>query len=83
MLELGANDPIIKNYLAELQHLKAQGIDYELGLKAPFHTLLDKAARRVPEFGRRREESRRGTPGACATGTCGLTGVGATCAPMR
>lgn len=47
MLELGANDPIIKSYLADLHNLKQnQQIDYELGLKNPFHTLLDKAAKR-------------------------------------
>jgi len=46
MLELSANDTIIKTYLKDLQHLKSQAVSHELGLKAPFHNLLDKAAKR-------------------------------------
>jgi len=55
MLELAPNDPIVKAYLKDLQYLKEQQIVHELGLKAPFQTLLDKAAKRrgwtlVPEL---------------------------------
>src|SRR5664280_2261153 len=55
MLELSANDPLIKTYLKDLQHLKSQSVTHELGLKGPFQTLLDKAAKRrgwtlVPEL---------------------------------
>src|ERR1035441_9042423 len=55
MLELSANDPLIKTYLKDLQHLKSQSATHELGLKGPFQTLLDKAAKRrgwtlVPEL---------------------------------
>ena len=55
MLELGANDPIVKTYLKDLQHLKDQLVTHELGLKGPFQNLLDKAAKRhgwtlVPEL---------------------------------
>ena len=46
MLELAPSDPIVKAYLKDLQHLKDQSITHELGLKAPFHNLLDKAAKR-------------------------------------
>jgi len=46
MLELSASDPIVKGYLKDLNHLKAQHVSHELGLKAPFQTLLDKAAKR-------------------------------------
>ncbi|MBK7929030.1 MAG: hypothetical protein IPJ98_16600 [Bryobacterales bacterium] len=54
MLELAPSDPIIKAYLRDLAHLKRQGVSHELGLKAPFQTLLDKAAKKrgwllVPE----------------------------------
>jgi len=55
MLELGANDPLIRTYLTDLQHLKGQAVVHELGLKGPFQNLLDKAARKrgwtlVPEL---------------------------------
>ena len=55
MLELSPNDPLIKTYLKDLQHLKSQSVTHELGLKGPFQTLLDKAAKRrgwtlVPEL---------------------------------
>ncbi len=48
-------DPIIKTYLQDLQHLKSQHVAHELGLKGPFQTLLDKAAKKrgwtlVPEL---------------------------------
>ena len=46
MLDLTANDPLIKTYLKDLQHLKDQAVTHELGLKGPFHNLLDKAARK-------------------------------------
>jgi predicted helicase len=46
MLELTASDPIVKTYLKDLQHLKDQNVVHELGLKAPFHNLLDKAAKK-------------------------------------
>src|ERR1700730_11910103 len=46
MLELAPNDPIIKAYLQDLQHLKDQLVVHELGLKGPFQTLLDKAAKK-------------------------------------
>lgn len=47
MSELSANDPIIKAYLKDIQRLKeGQLVIHELGLKAPFHNLLDKAAKR-------------------------------------
>ena len=46
MLELAANDPIIKAYLKDIHHLKDQLVAHELGLKAPFHNLLDKAAKK-------------------------------------
>ena len=46
MAELAAADPIIKTYLKDIQLLRDQRITHELGLKAPFHNLLDKAARR-------------------------------------
>jgi type I restriction-modification system DNA methylase subunit len=55
MLELSANDPIIKVYLKDLQHLKTQLVTHELGLKGPFQNLLDKAAKKrgwtlIPEL---------------------------------
>lgn len=55
MLELAANDPLIKTYLKDLHHLKGQDVTHELGLRAPFQNLLDKAARKrgwtlVPEL---------------------------------
>jgi hypothetical protein len=46
MLELSPSDPIIKLYLKDLQHLKDHEVAHELGLKGPFQTLLDKAAKR-------------------------------------
>lgn len=54
MLELAANDPLIKTYLKDIQHLEQQ-VSHELGLKGPFQNLLDKAARKrgwmlVPEL---------------------------------
>jgi hypothetical protein len=71
MLELAPNDPLIKAYLKDLRHLKDQEVTHELGLKGPFQTLLDKAARRrhwtlVPEL------STFPAGGAwCRTGRCG------------
>ncbi len=55
MLDLSPNDPIIKTYLKDIQHLKDQQISHELGLKGPFQNLLDKAAKKrgwtlVPEL---------------------------------
>jgi predicted helicase len=55
MLELTANDPLIKTYLKDLQHLKSQAVEHELGLRGPFQNLLDKAAKKrgwtlVPEL---------------------------------
>jgi predicted helicase len=55
MLELTANDPLIKTYLKDLQHLKDHSVSHELGLKGPFQNLLDKAAKKrgwtlVPEL---------------------------------
>src|ERR1700682_4215728 len=56
MLELSANDPIIKAYLNDIQRLKGgQLVMHELGLKGPFQNLLDKAAKKrgwtlVPEL---------------------------------
>src|ERR1700694_4681092 len=56
MLELSANDPIIKAYLKDIQRLKeGQLVMHELGLKGPFQNLLDKAAKKrgwtlVPEL---------------------------------
>jgi hypothetical protein len=47
MLELSANDPIIKAYLKDIQRLKEdQLVMHELGLKGPFQNLLDKAAKK-------------------------------------
>jgi predicted helicase len=46
MFELAPSDPIVKAYLKDLQCLKDQQVVHELGLKAPFQTLLDKAAKR-------------------------------------
>jgi len=56
VFELAPSDPIVKAYLRDLQHLKTdQGVVHELGLKGPFHNLLDKAAKKrgwtlVPEL---------------------------------
>jgi hypothetical protein len=36
MLALAINDPIIKAYLADMQHLKDQLVTHELGLRGPF-----------------------------------------------
>jgi hypothetical protein len=48
MLDLSPGDPIIKAYLGDIQRLKVdQQISHELGIRGPFQTLLDKAARRV------------------------------------
>jgi predicted helicase len=46
MLEVSPGDPIIKTYLGDLRRLKDHEVSHELGLKAPFHNLLDAAARR-------------------------------------
>src|SRR5712691_327067 len=46
MLELSPNDPIVRAYLTDLQHLKSQKVTHELGLKGPFQNLLDKAAKK-------------------------------------
>src|SRR5450759_1025216 len=53
MLELAPNDPLIKTYLKDLQHLRSQSVTHELGLKGPFQNLLDKAARRPVDLGTR------------------------------
>ena len=55
MLELAPTDPIVRAYLKDLQHLKNQDVVHELGLRGPFQTLLDKAAKKrgwtlVPEL---------------------------------
>jgi hypothetical protein len=55
MLELTPADPIIRTYLKDLQHLTDHQVTHELGLKGPFYTLLDKAAKKrgwtlVPEL---------------------------------
>ncbi len=55
MLELAANDPLIKAYLKDLRHLKDQEVTHELGLKGPFQKLLSSVVRRrdwtlVPEL---------------------------------
>jgi uncharacterized protein HemX len=55
MPQLAPDDPIVKAYLKDLQHLKDQSVTHELGLKGPFQNLLDKAAKRrgwtlVPEL---------------------------------
>ena len=55
MLDLAANDPLIKTYLHDLQRLKNQSVTRELALRGPFQTLLDKAAKKrgwtlVPEL---------------------------------
>src|SRR5437868_6007659 len=55
MLDLSPNDPIIKTYLKDIQHLENQQVSHELGLKGPFQNLLDKAAKKrgwtlVPEL---------------------------------
>jgi hypothetical protein len=34
MLELAPNDPLVKNYLKDIQHLRDQRVTHELGLKA-------------------------------------------------
>jgi hypothetical protein len=47
MLDLSPGDPIIKAYLSDIQRLKVdQQISHELGTRAPFQTLLGKAAQR-------------------------------------
>ena len=46
MLDLSPSDPIVKTYLKDLQSLKDQGVTRELGLRAPFHNLLDKTAKK-------------------------------------
>jgi hypothetical protein len=46
MLDLSPNDPIIKTYLKDIQHLENQLVSHELGLKGPFQNLLDKAAKK-------------------------------------
>ena len=44
---LAPTDPIVKAYLHDLQRLREdQQVMHELGLKGPFQTLLDKAAKR-------------------------------------
>jgi len=55
MMELTSADPLIKTYIREKQRLRQQDVVHELGLKGPFHNLLDKSARRrrwtlVPEL---------------------------------
>jgi predicted helicase len=55
MLDLSANDPLIKTYLKDLKHLQSQAVTHELGLRGPFQNLLDKAAKKrgwtlVPEL---------------------------------
>ena len=55
MFELASNDPLIKTYLKDLHHLKSQSVVHELGLRGPFQSLLDKAAKKrgwtlVPEL---------------------------------
>ena len=55
MFELASNDPLIKTYLKDIQHLKSQGVAHELGLRGPFQNLLDRAAKKrgwtlVPEL---------------------------------
>jgi predicted helicase len=55
MLALTSTDSIIRTYQTDLRTLKNQQIAHELGLKGPFHNLLDKAAKRrgwtlVPEL---------------------------------
>src|SRR5580692_5013970 len=52
---LEPGDPIIKTYLQDLLHLKSQHVTHELGIRGPFQTLLDKAAKKrgwtlVPEL---------------------------------
>lgn len=46
MIDLSPSDPIIKTYLKDIQHLEGQQVRHELGLKSPFHTLLDRAAKK-------------------------------------
>jgi len=55
MFDVSPSDPIIKAYIADIQRLESQQVSHELGLKGPFQTLLDKAAKRrgwtlVPEL---------------------------------
>lgn len=55
MLDLSSDDPIIRAYLKDIQHLENQQVSHELGLKGPFQNLLDKAAKKrgwtlVPEL---------------------------------
>jgi hypothetical protein len=46
MLELSPGDPIVRTYIKDLKHLKDHQVVHELGLKGPFHNLLDKATRK-------------------------------------
>ncbi len=46
MLELSPNDPIIKTYIQDIQHLEDHLVKHELGLRGPFQNLLDKAAKK-------------------------------------
>lgn len=55
MFDLAPNDPLIKTYLKDLHHLKSQSVVHELGLRGPFQSLLDRAAKKrgwtlVPEL---------------------------------
>jgi predicted helicase len=55
MFELASNDPLIKTYLRDIHHLKSESVSHELGLRGPFQSLLDKAARKrgwtlIPEL---------------------------------
>jgi hypothetical protein len=55
MLDISPNDPIVKVYLRDIERLEQQQVSHELGLKGPFHNLLDRAARKrgwtlVPEL---------------------------------
>jgi hypothetical protein len=77
MLELAADDPLIKAYLKDIQHLKDQFVVHELGLKAPFHNLLDKSrekarldacSRAFDLLGRQASRARRDCPGRVPSG---------------
>jgi predicted helicase len=55
MFELASNDPLIKTYLRDIHHLKSESVLHELGLRGPFQSLLDKAAKKrgwtlIPEL---------------------------------
>jgi hypothetical protein len=55
MFELTPNDAIIRTYHKDLQQLREQGVLHEMGVRGPFQTLLDRAAKRrgwtlVPEL---------------------------------